>query len=168
MSDDLSWNNATPGRVIQKLPSASMYPARNARKHSEEDVIENGNGRILVMDDEDMLRDLSHQFLTHLGYDVETVEDGEKAVDAYKKALKQGKRFSLVIMDLTIPGGMGGKEAIKKLKVIDPKIKAVVSSGYSNDPVLANFKDYGFEAVLTKPYKIETLSATVASVINGS
>jgi DNA-binding NarL/FixJ family response regulator len=70
-------------------------------------------------------------------------------------------------MDLTIPGGMGGKEAIRKIKEIDPHVKAIVSSGYSNDPVLANFKRFGFEAVLAKPYKMETLSSTIADVING-
>jgi PAS domain S-box-containing protein len=137
-----------------------------AKQHASE-TIENGNGRILVMDDEAMLRELSDQFLTHLGYEVQTVPDGESAITSFLKARKSGTPFSLVIMDLTIPGGMGGKETIIKLKEIDPKIKAVVSSGYSNDPVLARYKEHGFEAVLAKPYKIETLSATIAGVING-
>jgi len=119
------------------------------------------------MDDEEMVRDLSIQFLTHLGYDVEAVPDGESAVDSYRLAIRKKRPFKLVIMDLTIPGGMGGKEAIHKLKEIDPHVKAIVSSGYSNDPVLANFRRFGFEAVLAKPYKIETLSSTIADVING-
>jgi PAS domain S-box-containing protein len=129
--------------------------------------LENGDGRILVMDDEQMIRELSIQFLNHLGYDVEAVPDGESAIKLYKKSLRNKDPFKLIIMDLTIPGGMGGKEAIKKLKEIDPNVKAVVSSGYSNDPVLANFQKFGFSAVLVKPYKIETLSSTINDVING-
>jgi PAS domain S-box-containing protein len=129
--------------------------------------IEKGNGRILVMDDEEMVRDLSIQFLSHLGYVVKAVPDGESAIEAYKQSLINKKRFALVIMDLTIPGGMGGKEAMQKLKEIDPNIKAIVSSGYSNDPVLANYKKFGFSAVLAKPYKIETLSTLINQLING-
>ena len=136
-------------------------------KNTKSDIIENGDGRILVMDDEEMVREVSVQFLTHLGYEAEAVPDGESALKLYRQALNNDTPFHLVIMDLTIPGGMGGKEAIEKLKQFDPNVKAIVSSGYSNDPVLANFKQFGFEAVLTKPYKIETLSSTIAVVING-
>jgi CheY-like chemotaxis protein len=136
-------------------------------KNTKSDIIENGDGRILVMDDEEMVRDISVQFLTHLGYEAEAVPDGESAVEMYRQAMTSDSPFHLVIMDLTIPGGMGGKEAIEKLKQFDPSVKAIVSSGYSNDPVLANFKQFGFDAVLTKPYKIETLSSTIADIING-
>jgi PAS domain S-box-containing protein len=129
--------------------------------------IEGGDGRILVMDDEEMVRELSIHFLSHLGYEVEAVPDGESAVSSYKQSLIENNPFKLVVMDLTIPGGMGGKEAIQKLKEIDPNVKAIVSSGYSNDPVLANFKKFGFSAVLAKPYKIETLSTIISQVING-
>jgi nitrogen-specific signal transduction histidine kinase len=129
--------------------------------------IEGGDGRILVMDDEEMVRELSRHFLSHLGYEVEAVPDGESAISSYKKSLIENNPFKLVVMDLTIPGGMGGKEAIQKLKEIDPNVKAIVSSGYSNDPVLANFKKFGFSAVLAKPYKIETLSSIITQVING-
>jgi PAS domain S-box-containing protein len=135
-------------------------------KNQEHDLIENGIGRILVMDDEEMVRDLAIQFLSHLGYNVEAVADGESAVESYKQSMKDKSPFKLVIMDLTIPGGMGGKEAIQKLKEIDPDVKAIVSSGYSNDPVLANFKKFGFKAVLAKPYKIETLSSVINDLLN--
>ena len=137
------------------------------KKQFKSTNIEEGKGRILVMDDEEMLRELSKQFLSHLGYDVETVPDGESAIELFQSAIYANIPFSLVIMDLTIPGGLGGKETIIRLKEIDPKVKAIVSSGYSNDPVLANFKKYGFKAVLTKPYKIETLSSIIAAVMNG-
>ena len=114
-----------------------------------------------------MLRELSKQFLTHLGYEVETAPDGESAIEMFQSAKDKNSPFSLVIMDLTIPGGMGGKETIVKLREIDPKVKAIVSSGYSNDPVLSNFKKHGFKAVLTKPYKIENLSSIISHVMNG-
>lgn len=135
-------------------------------KKSMEEKILAGNGRILVMDDEDMLLQVSEQFLSHLGYQVCTVSDGENAIKEYKRACKEGSPFSLVIVDLTIPGGMGGKETMKELQKIDPKVRAIVSSGYSNDPVMAHYSDYGFRAILTKPYKIETMSAVIAEVIN--
>jgi PAS domain S-box-containing protein len=136
-------------------------------RDQQESRIENGDGQILVMDDEKLVRDLSIQFLSHLGYAVKAVPDGESAIEAYKQSLKMKRPFELVIMDLTIPGGMGGKEAIQKLKEIDPNIKAIVSSGYSNDPVLANYKKFGFKAVLAKPYKIETLSTLISRLLNG-
>ena len=148
--------------MILYLPASTL---QNPPQKKEVEVLQNGNGRILVMDDEEMLRDLANQFLSHLGYQVDTVADGEAAVESYTKALQLGKPYSLVIMDLTIPGGMGGKETIEQLTQIDADVKAIVSSGYSNDPVLAKFKEYGFKAVLAKPYKIESLSTTIASVL---
>jgi PAS domain S-box-containing protein len=144
-------------------------PASNDQvpdKKRGDDSLQNGGGRILVMDDEKMLLQLSEQFLTHLGYQVSTVYDGESALKAYKSASQQGSPFAVVIMDLTIPGGMGGKETIKELQKFDPDVKAIVSSGYSNDPVMANYMEYGFQAVLTKPYKIETMSNVIARVVN--
>jgi CheY-like chemotaxis protein len=156
---------------IGKGTDVEIYiPAAESRiisKNKNSDIIESGDGRILVMDDEEMVREISLHFLNHLGYDAEAVPDGYSALESYKQALINETPFNLVILDLTIPGGMGGKEAIEKLKEIDPNVKAIVSSGYSNDPVLANYKQFGFEAILTKPYKIETLSSTIADIING-
>jgi CheY-like chemotaxis protein len=137
----------------------------SAREQRDE-TLKNGKGKILVMDDEDMLRQLTEQFLSHLGYQVRTVPDGEQAIQAYRDEQATGEAFSLVIMDLTIPGRMGGKETIEELKKIDPNVHAIVSSGYSNDPVLSNYKNYGFSAVLPKPYKIETLSAVISNALN--
>jgi len=135
-------------------------------KEKCDETLKNGKGKILVMDDEDMLRQLTEQFLSHLGYQVRTVPDGEQAIQAYREEQAAGEPFSLVIMDLTIPGRMGGKETIEELKKIDPDVHAIVSSGYSNDPVLSNYKSYGFSAVLPKPYKIETLSAVISNALN--
>lgn len=125
----------------------------------------NGKGRILIMDDEEMVLDLVKQILDHLGYKVNCAEDGDKAIRQFKDAKSKNKPFDVVIMDLTIPGGLGGKEVIKTLKEIDPSVKAIVSSGYSNDPIMANYKKYGFAARLSKPYHIETLSSTIQKIM---
>ena len=124
-----------------------------------------GEGRILFMDDEEIIRDAAGEVLTYLGYSVEFAEDGREAIELYKKRLKTGEPFDIVIMDLTIPGGMGGKEALAILLEIDPHVKAIVSSGYSTDPVMADFRSYGFKGVVTKPYSIEELSETLHRMI---
>jgi CheY-like chemotaxis protein len=106
--------------------------------------------------------------LINIGYVVEFACDGREAVDIYKNAMASDHSFNAVIMDLTIPGGMGGKEAIRELIKIDPNVKAIVSSGYSYDPIMANYSDYGFSAVLTKPYKdIRELNRILNSLIDG-
>ncbi len=125
-----------------------------------------GNGRILVMDDEEMLRNFVGELLDLLGYDVDFAADGQETLDAYCRARQEGAPFDCVLMDLTIPGGMGGREAIQKLLEIDPSVKAVVSSGYSDDPVMADFKNYGFCGVVAKPYDAEQLSEVLHRVIN--
>ncbi|HXY54202.1 MAG TPA: response regulator [Nitrospirota bacterium] len=114
-------------------------------------------GRILVMDDEEVIRDVVGEILVHLGYEVAFAGDGAEAIRRYQEAMRASRPFHAVIMDLTIPGGMGGKEAIAKLREIDANVKAIVSSGYSNDPVMANFTEYGFSGVVTKPYKMKEL-----------
>ena len=120
------------------------------------------------MDDEDIVRDVLHRSLTYLGYVVVSAHEGNEAVTLYEQALKSGQPFDAVIMDLTIPGGMGGKETVIKLREIDPRVKAIVSSGYSDDPIMASFRDYGFSGVVSKPYTLKALSETVHSVIAGS
>jgi PAS domain S-box-containing protein len=127
-----------------------------------------GKGKILIMDDEDMIREITGELLQNLGYQVEFAENGSEAIDLYREAHDLGKPFDAVILDLTIPGGMGGKEAIKGLLEIDPKIKAIVSSGYSNDPIMAEFREYGFNGVIIKPYRLTELSQTLQDVIAGS
>ena len=127
-----------------------------------------GTGRILIMDDEEIITDVASTILTRLGYEVERASDGAAALTKYDDARKSSRPFDLVIMDLTIPGGMGGKEALSKLRELDPGAKAIVSSGYSNDPIMANFRDYGFNGVVSKPYTIKTLSEVVHRVITGT
>jgi two-component system cell cycle sensor histidine kinase/response regulator CckA len=123
-------------------------------------------GRILIMDDEEAVRDVAGEMLVHLGYEVGLARDGAEAIRLYREAMEASRPFHAVIMDLTIPGGMGGKEAIAKLREIDANVKAIVSSGYSNDPVMANFTEYGFNGVVTKPYKMKDLSEILRRVLS--
>ncbi len=125
-------------------------------------------GRILIMDDEEILRNFVVRMLKKAGYEVSAASDGVDAVELYEQAEKSGEAFDVVIMDLTIPGGAGGKETIQRLLEIYPDSKAIVSSGYSNDPIMANYKDYGFKAVVEKPYSINELTRTIEDVIAGN
>lgn len=127
-----------------------------------------GKGKILVMDDEEIIRRLAGDILDYLGYQVEFAVSGEDAIEKYQKARDSGNPHDLIIMDLTIPGGMGGKEAIERLMCIDPSVRAIVSSGYSNDPILAEFRKYGFSGVVKKPYSVAELSQIVYEVITTS
>jgi PAS domain S-box-containing protein len=123
-------------------------------------------GKVLLLDDEDIVRDVVGNMLTTLGYDVVSAKDCYETIDFYKGSLNTGERFDAVIMDLTIPGGMGGKEAIVKLREIDPEVRAIVSSGYSNDPIMADFKRYGFNGVIAKPFQLQELQDTLQHVIS--
>lgn len=133
----------------------------------KEKVFFTGSGRVLVMDDEEIVRNLAGEILKYIGYEAEFAAEGNEAVALYKKAKDSGQPFDAVILDLTIPGGVGGKATIKRLIEIDPDVKAIVSSGYSNDPVMADFRRYGFSEVVPKPYKIEELSEALYTIIYG-
>ncbi len=124
------------------------------------------NRKILVMDDEELLRDVTRNILERLGYEAEVACDGEEAIQMFSKAKESGSPFGLVILDLTIKGGMGGKETIKRLKELDPDVKAIVASGYSTDPVMANFKEYGFADALQKPYLISDLKKSLGETVD--
>ncbi len=124
-----------------------------------------GTGRILVMDDEDQLREIVAEMLKYLGYKADLAADGAEAVALYIKAREAGKPYDAVIIDLTIPGGMGGKEAIEKLRQYDPQVKAIVSSGYSNDPIMAEYRKYGFSGVVAKPFEIADLGKILHDVL---
>lgn len=125
-----------------------------------------GSGRILLMDDESYIRDLMRDMLDLLGYETVAVEDGEEAIRAYTEALHSDKPFRAVIMDLTIPGGMGGKETLRELLKIDPHVKSIVCSGYSVDSIMANYGDFGFTGILQKPFKIEEVGMMLDEVLN--
>lgn len=122
-------------------------------------------GKILVMDDEGSIRMLLNRMLSGLGYEVETTSDGEEAIQVYARAIEEQKPFDIVILDITVPGGMGGIATIKKLLEIDPQVKAVVSSGYATDPVMSEYKEYGFKAVVNKPYKVSEMKETLLGLL---
>ncbi len=122
------------------------------------------SGKVLVMDDEEMIRSIAHEMLTHLGFHVVLAKDGAESIDFYKKEMETDTPFDFVIMDLTVPGGMGGKEAIKKILQIEPKAKVIVSSGYSNDPIIANFMDYGFSGAIVKPFQLKNLQEVIHDI----
>jgi PAS domain S-box-containing protein len=128
-------------------------------------TLQSGTGRILVMDDEEMIRKLLREVLTNLGYTVACTRDGAEAVAAYQHALATNQPFAAVILDITVPGGLGGKEAMEHLRVLDPQVKALISSGYANDPIMANFSEYGFSGVVTKPYTVERLQQALQDIL---
>ena len=120
--------------------------------------------KVLLMDDEDMVLDISSRMLEKLGHDYELAKDGEEAIECYVKASNDGSPFDVVIMDLTVKGGMGGSVAMERLLEIDPDVKAIVSSGYSNAPVMSDYRKYGFRGIVSKPYRMQELSAMLDSV----
>ena len=111
-----------------------------------------------------MVRKVSGGLLSSLGYEVLLAIDGDEAIKLYKENMSQEK-IDAIIMDLTIPGGMGGKDAVKEILQLDPEAKVIVSSGYSNDPVMANYMDYGFCAAIVKPYQLQNLKHVIAQVL---
>ncbi|MBI5453029.1 MAG: PAS domain S-box protein [Deltaproteobacteria bacterium] len=129
------------------------------------DDIAMGSGRILVMDDEVLVRDVTREMLELLGYESSFAEDGTKAVELYKDALRSGSPFEAVILDLTVPHGMGGLDTLKELLKADPSVKAIVSSGYSKDPIMSDYPKYGFSGVIVKPYRVSEFSRAIKAVL---
>ncbi|GIV96672.1 MAG: hypothetical protein KatS3mg057_1329 [Herpetosiphonaceae bacterium] len=147
---------AAPPQAVQPISSLDVDRSRPENK-----------GRILIMDDEDAIREVLGRMLRRKGYEVVFARDGAEAITCYRQASEAQQPFDLVVMDLTIPGGMGGKDAIKILREIDPQIRAIVSSGYSNDPVMADFQRYGFRGCVIKPYDVHELERVLQeSILN--
>jgi CheY-like chemotaxis protein len=117
--------------------------------------------RILLLDDEPAICEITEILLKKLGYDPVITSEGEIAIESYRSALAAGNRFDLVILDLSIPGGIGGREVIAALKEMDPGVKALVSSGDANDPAVVNYGDFGFSGVLMKPYNKAILDQVI-------
>ena len=124
------------------------------------------SARILLMDDEEMVLQLGARVLQYLGHSSETALEGDAMLARYAEAMEQGAPFDLVIMDLTIPGGMGGREAVGRLHDIDPNARAIVSSGYATDPIMANYADHGFCGVVTKPWDIDEMAVAVRRALD--
>ncbi|MCW5199701.1 response regulator, partial [Desulfobulbus sp. F1] len=141
-------------------PSADAITAQ-----AKQENIAQKPSRIMVMDDDRMLRNLVQAQLRALGHEAILVSDGAEAVSTYQQLLESGNPVDFVIMDLTIPGGMGGKEAAQQLLLIDPAARLIVASGYSNDPVLAEYRDYGFRAAVAKPFNLQELRRAITAAL---
>ncbi len=145
------------------LPASTELPEETITKVEK---FESGRGRILVMDDEKVIRDVVSRMLDRLGYEVVVTREGQETLNVYREALAKGEVFDLVILDMTIPGGMGGKETIRKLLKINPKVNAIVSSGYSTDAVMADYRSFGFAGLASKPFNLKELRKTISEVLN--
>ncbi len=150
----------------------SIYLPASQRKaeitNAQQKTITKGEGRILVLDDEQIVRDVTGTMLKRLGYDVTFAVDGAESVRLYREASESNAPFDVVIMDLTIPGGMGGKEAAQEILETDPAARAIVSSGYSNDPIMSDFRKHGFIEAIVKPFRISELSHKISNIIASS
>jgi len=145
------------------LPATTDRPSRAEARRTG--APPNGRPRVLVMDDEELVLEMARGMLEHLGCEAQGARDGGEAIRMYGDAMEEGKAFDLVVMDLTIPGGMGGAEASRRLLGMYPEARLIVSSGYSADPVMANFAAYGFRGVLPKPYRVEELRRVLELVL---
>jgi PAS domain S-box-containing protein len=125
-------------------------------------------GKVLVMDDEEVVRDIAGEMIRALGHEVEVAEHGAEAIRRFREAREGGRPFDVVVLDLTIRGGMGGKETLERLRELDPAVRAIVSSGYSDDAVVADYQAHGFRARLSKPYRIDELQAVLATLLAGA
>ncbi|RQW85489.1 MAG: response regulator [Geobacter sp.] len=156
---------STPGKgttFMIYLPASDKNPTEAL----VEDVVLTGNsGKILVMDDNEMIRNVATEMARHMGYQPVSCESGDKAVSLYRAALKSGETFHAVILDLTIPGGMGGQEALQHLIALDPGVRAIASSGYSDCRSIAEFREHGFRGVLPKPYTIRAFHRALYDVL---
>lgn len=149
-----------------------IYLPASEIKRTEEMLVEKGpakgTGKILIMDDERNVRRVIGDMLEQFGYEVELAQNGEEALALYKEALKKTRPFDAVILDLTVINGMGGEAAIMKLKEIDPNIKAIVSSGHSDAPIMKDFRKYGFINAIAKPYRISRLHELISLALRSN
>ena len=145
------------------LPASTAKPPSKNKKKDKVQIVR-GSGKILVMDDEESIRDVLGEMLAFLGYEVDFAEEGTEAIGKYIKSMELNLPYDMVILDLTIPGGMGGKQVVSILKSIDPQVKAIVSTGYSEDMAASNCMNYGFKGFILKPYDIEQLNQLLKSI----
>ncbi|MFZ5758119.1 MAG: PAS domain S-box protein [Thermodesulfobacteriota bacterium] len=147
---------------------AIYLPAGQSDQQQEmqpENRLPAGKGRVLVMDDDEMIQEVASHMLRSLGYEIGQARDGAEAIIRYVEAQEQGTPYDVVIMDLTVPGGMGGEETIARLRTIDPAVRAVVASGYATNAVMANHEEYGFQGVVPKPFTVQDLARVLSEVL---
>ena len=157
----------TASSVLGRGSTLTIYLPAHADAHPTtalSPLLANGEGRILVMDDEESIRLLLGEMLRYLGYDVQCVAGGKEALDRYQEAYHAQRPFSAVILDLTVPGGLGGKDIMRQLQEFDPHVKGIVASGYCNDPVISRYSAFGFHGVVAKPFRLTELSQVLHQV----
>jgi CheY-like chemotaxis protein len=145
------------------FPSAELA---GEQKKKDENVELFLGKKVLVMDDEALIRSVLSKMLRRLGCRSSAAENGNEAVYLYQRAFDSGRPFDLVILDLTVPGGMGGKDAMVRIREIDPEARVMLSSGYSNDPVMADYERFGFNGVISKPYSLADLSSALGELFS--
>lgn len=162
IATDVHGNIVLMNNISEKLTGWTQidnYPEKQEQSKSTKGL------KILIMDDQEIIRDLAQAILGNLGHEIFVAKDGTETIELCKSEIEKGKRFDVIIMDLTIPGGMGGKEAIVKIKEIDPGTKVIVSSGYFDNPVVSDYKRYGFDGFIVKPYKVKELIEVLQNVM---
>ena len=159
--------DSEPGRGTTVRVALPALLAETFDEHAPADTVSpsRGYGRVLVLDDEEPIRTLAVKLLHAIGYDVDAVATGRGAIELYTRAREERRPFDVVLLDLTLPGEAGGREVLRQLRTIDPAVKAIVVSGYASDPVLANYRDYGFNAMIAKPFTLRELTVALDEVI---
>ena len=152
------------GTTFEVLLPSSRDPA-SCENSPVSQPVSAGNGLILVMDDEEYIREILVEMLAVLGYDSNACGSGEELIQIYRDIAEKGRAPDAVIVDLTIRGGMGGLEAAKAILEIDPQARLIVASGYSTDPVMAHFLEYGFAGALAKPFQLEDINNELAKLL---
>lgn len=161
--------HSTPGRGTRFQIFLPARPGANiVTRPIDDNEPQSGTGRILIMDDEDEIRETLGLLLERIGYSIAEADNGQTAIDLFRAARKENHPFDLVILDLTVPGGMGGLEAARAMQAIGGDAQYIASSGYSNDPVIANFADYGFAGSLAKPFRMKELATLISDILNQS
>jgi PAS domain S-box-containing protein len=160
-------SGADRGSALHVYLPAAGEAASSRRTPGAPTAETDGGLRILVMDDEEIVRDITGKMLEREGHEVSLAREGAEAVDLFRQGHEYGNPFQIVLLDLTVRGGMGGQETVWKLKEIEPGVKAVVSSGYADDPVMTDFAAHGFTAAVTKPYSLSELRQAIRSAMHG-
>ena len=160
--------SSVPGKgttLTVHLPSTGKAYTEQQASTAVEEIVEHQGGSILVMDDDEMIRNVASSMLAHLGYEVTVCARGEEAIELYKTSMESETPFLMVIMDLTIPGGLGGKQAAEQILSLYPNACLIVSSGYSDDPIMSNFRDFGFSGMISKPYTMLNFEKVLKSLL---
>jgi CheY-like chemotaxis protein len=161
MTVESEYGNGTTFHIYlpasQRKPEAKAVLTEESRRSGE---------KILIMDDDENILTVAVNMLNLMGYKTETARDGTEAISLYKQAMLDEQMFDGVLLDLTIPGGMGGRETLQQLATIDPEIKAIVSSGYTNDPIMTDYQAHGFRGAVTKPYNMQQLGQALRDLFN--